>query len=82
MHTNPFITSVTVSVGALGALAAVIWQVVHGAAVDPLLAGLAGSLMASLVPSPLTSVWSGHRSGGTPVHTPRSPADSEVAASA
>jgi hypothetical protein len=55
MLPNPWIAMVTVAAGGLTSLGAVVWQVVHGHDVDPLLAGLAGTLMAGLLPSPLAA---------------------------
>ncbi len=54
MKPNSLLASITLALAALGCLAAVIVQVVRGTEVDPILAGLTGSLLTGLLPSPVS----------------------------
>ena len=52
MNFNPLIATVTIAVASLAALAAIIYQVVHGNAADAQLAGLAGLLFGAFLRTP------------------------------
>jgi hypothetical protein len=52
MHYNTIIASVTIALGALAALAAIIWQVTHGHEADAQLTGLAGLLFGAFLRMP------------------------------
>ena len=52
MNFNPLIATGTIAVASLAALAAIIYQVVHGHAADAQLAGLAGLLFGAFLRTP------------------------------
>lgn len=52
MTYNPLIASSTIALGALAALAAMIWQVTHGHEADAQLAGLVGLLFGAFLRMP------------------------------
>lgn len=49
---NPLIASVTIALGALAALGAMIWQVTHGHEADAQLAGIVGLLFGAFLRMP------------------------------
>jgi hypothetical protein len=49
---NPLVATVTIALGSLAALGAIIYQVVHGHDVDAQLAGLAGLLFGAFLRAP------------------------------
>ena len=52
MNYNPLVATVTIALGSLAALGAIIYRVVHGHDVDAQLAGLAGLLFGAFLRAP------------------------------
>jgi hypothetical protein len=52
MNYNPLVATVTIALGSLAALGAIIYQVVHGHDADAQLAGLAGLLFGAFLRAP------------------------------